>query len=117
MQSPAVKQKLWRHSGSYHNTPRENHEDMDGQVVDKADTFTLIGADGGVYYPRYPRDPDLPPGETINCHCIDEPVVDDDVFGLSLEERQALQQRAIDAMDDDWEAALDAENRAKAGIE
>lgn len=117
MQSPAVTRKLWRHSGSYRNTPRQNHVDMDGQVVDKADTFTLIGADGVAYYPKYPRDPTLPPGETINCHCLEEPVVDDDILGLSLTERQELQRQAVAAMDDEWEQALDAENKAKAGIE
>lgn len=117
MQSPAVARKLWRHTGSYRNVPRQNHMDMDGQVVDKGEPFTLQGADGGTYYPMYPRDSSLPPGESINCHCLEEPVVDEDVLGLSLEERQRLQQEAIDAMDDQWEAELDAENKAKAGIE
>lgn len=117
MQSPAVTRKLWRHSGSYKNTPRQNHVDMDGQVVDKADSFTLIGADGVTYHPQYPRDPTLPVGETANCHCLEEPVVDDDILGLSLAERQELQRQAVAAMDDEWEQALDAENKAKAGIE
>lgn len=117
MQSPVVTQKLWRHTGARHNKPRENHVRMDGTVVDKEKPFELIGADGGVYHPMYPRDPNLPAGETANCHCIDEPVVSEEIMGLSLAERQALQQQAIAAMDDEWEAALDAENRAKAGIE
>jgi hypothetical protein len=34
-----------------------------------------------------------------------------------LEERQRLQQEAIDAMDDEWEKELDAQNKAKAGID
>ena len=116
MQSPAVTQKLWRHTGSYRNTPRENHAAMDGTTVDKNERFELIGADGVTYHPMYPRDTSLPPGESINCHCIDEPVVSEAVLGMSLEERQALQRQAIEAMDDEWERALDAENKAKAGI-
>jgi len=36
---------------------------------------------------------------------------------LSLEERQRLQQEAIDNMDDEWEKELDAKNKAKAGID
>ena len=33
MQSPAVKEKKWRHTGSYRNEPRKNHESMNGQIV------------------------------------------------------------------------------------
>lgn len=117
MQSPSVSQKLWRHTGAYRNEPRQNHVDMDGQIVDKDKPFTLIGEDGGTYYPMYPRDIILPPSESINCHCIDEPVVDEEILGLSLEERQALQAEAIAEMDDEWEKELDEQNRAKAGIE
>lgn len=117
MQSPAVEEKLWRHTGKYRNKPRKNHVDMDGQVVPKGEPFTLRGADGSTYYPMYPRDSRLPPGESINCHCIEEPVVSERVLGLPLAERQRLQQQAIDNMDDEWEKELDAANRAKAGIE
>lgn len=117
MQSPAVEGKSWRHTGDYRNEPRQNHIDMDGQVVPKDQPFELTGADGIVYYPMYPRDVSLPAGERINCHCIQQPVVSEDILGLPLEERQKLQQQAIDEMDDDWEAELDAQNKAKAGIE
>ena len=44
-------------------------------------------------------------------------VVSAEVLGLSLEERQRLQQQAIEEMDDEWERELDARNKAKAGIE
>ena len=117
MQSPSVTGKLWRHTGSYRITPRENHVAMDGQTVGKEEPFTMQGIDGNTYHPMYPIDPILPAAESINCHCICEPVVDESILGLSLDERQALQQQAIDEMDDDWEAELDAKNRAKAGIE
>lgn len=117
MQSPAVQEKMWRHTGSYRNEPRKNHVDMDGQRVPVNEPFTLDGIKGGTYYPMYPRDTILPPEESINCHCICQPVVSEEILGLSLEERQKLQQEAIDNMDDEWEKELDAKNKAKAGIE
>lgn len=117
MQSPAVAKKMWRHTGSYRNDPRRNHQDMDGQIVPVNEPFKLDGIKGGTYYPMYPRDSSLPPEESINCHCITQPVVDEDILGMSLEERQRLQQQAIDSMDDEWEKELDARNKAKAGIE
>ena len=117
MQSPAVSEKMWKHTGEYRNEPRQNHVDMDGQRVPVEEPYELIGADGGTYEPMYPRDPLLPPEESINCHCISQPVVSEETLGLPLEERQRLQQEAIDAMDDEWEKELDAENKAKAGID
>lgn len=117
MQSPAVEEKMWKHTGAYRNDPRKNHVDMDGQRVPKDQPFELRGIKGGTYYPMYPRDSSLPPEESINCHCISQPVVSARVLGLSLEERQRLQQQAIEEMDDEWERELDARNKAKAGIE
>lgn len=117
MQSPAVSEKMWKHTGEYRNEPRQNHVDMDGQRVPVEEPFELTGADGGTYAPMYPRDPILPPEESINCHCISQPVVNEEILGLPLEERQRLQQEAVDAMDDEWEKELDAKNKAKAGIE
>lgn len=117
MQSPAVGEKMWRHTGEYRNEPRQNHVDMDGQRVPVGEPFELIGADGGTYNPMYPGDPILPPEERINCHCIEQPVVSEEILGLPLEERQRLQQEAIDDMDDEWEKELDAKNKAKAGID
>ena len=116
-QSPAVEEKEWIHTGSYRNSPRPNHVDMHGQIVPKNEPFVLYGRDGGVYYPQYPRDPNLPASESINCHCIHRGIVSEKVLGLPLEERQRLQEEAIASMDDDWEKELDALNRAKAGIE
>ena len=116
MQSPAVESKSWKHTGAHKNEPRENHVDMDGQTVPKNSVYTLIGADGETYYPMYPRDPILPVGETANCHCISQPIVSEEILGLSLEERKRLQQEAIDEADDGWEKELDAKNKARAGI-
>lgn len=117
MQSPAVSEKAWRHTGNYRNAPRQNHVDMDGQRVPKGEPFELQGADGGTYAPMYPRDPCLPAGESVNCHCICQPVVSEEILGLTLEERQQLQREAVERMDDEWEKELDAQNKAKAGIE
>lgn len=117
MQSPAVREKMWKHTGDYRNDPRENHVKMNGQHVPVNEPFELEGIKKGTHHPMYPRDTSLPPEESINCHCICQPVVDEDILGLSLEERQRLQQEAIDEMDDEWEKELDAKNKAKAGID
>lgn len=117
MQSPAVEKKMWKHTGSYRNKPRKNHQDIDGQTVPVNEPFELRGMKGGTYRPMYPRDSSLPPEESINCHCISQPIVSEDILGLSLEERLKLQQEAINEMDDEWEKELDARNKAKAGIE
>lgn len=116
-QSPAVESKAWRHTGSYRNDPRPNHVSMDGQTVPKKEPFTLTGADGSTYHPRFPRDTNLPASESVNCHCIHQPIVSEDILGLSIEERRKLQQQAIDEMNDDWEKELNERNKAKAGIE
>ena len=99
MQSPAVEMKLWRHSG-WREYARENHMAIDGQTVRKDEPFTLFGADGAVYYPR---DVILPPGESINCGCIAEPIVSDYVLGLSLEERNQLRDEAISEMNEEFD--------------
>lgn len=117
MQSPVVEEKMWRHTGSYRNKPRRNHVDMDGQRVPANEPFELSGIKGGTYYPMYPGDTTLPPEERIQCHCIAQPVISEKILGLPLEERQRLQQEAIDNMDNEWEKELDARNKAKAGIE
>lgn len=117
MQSPAAESKEWVHTGSHMNEPRQNHVDMNGTVVPKDEPFELVGADGATYYPMFPRDSILPPGESVNCHCIHRAIVSEEVLGLPLEERRRLQAEAIEEDDGAWEAELDAKNRAKAGIE
>ena len=116
MQSPSVMEKMWKHTGAYRNEPRENHVRMDGEKVPKAEAFRLTGADGHTYFPIVPGDINLPASERINCHCTIQPVSDESILGMSLEERKKLQQQAIDEMDDAWEKELDARNKAKAGI-
>lgn len=102
MQAPCVESKTWRHTGDYKNEPRYNHVDMDGQTVGKKELFVLVGALGGVYEIECPRDIILPAEECINCHCIAEYNVDENILGLSLEERQALQQEALDEWNNEW---------------
>jgi len=116
MQNPACEDKEWVHTGGYRNSPRENHVAMHGVKVRVNEPFTLLGLVGGVYYPMYPRDTNLPPGESINCHCIHRGIANENVLGLSLEERQRLQQEAIDNDDGLWEEELNTQNKARAGI-
>lgn len=115
-QSPSTDRKEWRHTGAHKNKPRPNHVEMDGQIVPKDQPFELRGRDGVVYHPMYPRDPILPAGETVNCHCIHRGVAADDALGMSLEERRRLQQKYIEEDDGAWKKELDEENKAKAGI-
>lgn len=111
IQSPAVSGKMWRHSGEFRIEPRQNHVEMDdGTVVPINEPFTLPGVDG-TYYPMYPRDSILPPEESVNCHCIEQLVVDEDVLGLPLEERQRLQAEAIAEIDEEWLKEIDEQNR------
>lgn len=108
MQSPSVTEKRWKHTGFYIREPRQNHMDMDGKQVPKEEPFTLIGntksknGGGGIYYPMYPGDISLPAEERINCHCISQPIVDESILGLSLEERKQLQKQALDEMNERW---------------
>lgn len=115
-QSPSTDRKEWRHTGAHKNKPRPNHVDMDGQIVPKNQPFVLKGKDGKTYYPEYPRDSCLPPGESVNCHCIHRGVAVDDAIGMSLEERRRLQQKYIEEDDAAWKKELDEQNKAKAGI-
>lgn len=115
LQDPAVEEKMWRHTGIYIHGPRQNHLDMDGQRVPKTEPYELVGADGVTYYPQVPGDSSLPPGERIECHCISQGIVNEDVLGLPLEERQRLQAEAIAELDDDWEKELEDRNKAMVG--
>ena len=83
---------------------------INGQTVKNDEPFTLFRADGGLYYPMYPRDADLPPGESINCGCIAEPIVSEYVLGLSLEERNALRDEAIAEMNEEYDKKVEIDN-------
>lgn len=115
LQSPSVSEKMWRHTGIFIHGPRQNHVDMDGKRVPKNDPFVLLGADGKTYLPMFPGDTILPPGERIECHCISQGIASEEVLGLPLEERQRLQQEGLDNADENWEAELEARNKAMVG--
>lgn len=119
-QSPSTDRKEWRHTGAHKNEPRPNHVAMDGTIVPKDEPFELKGMDKDknetTYYPMYPRDPRLPPSESVNCHCIHRGVAADDAIGMSLEERRRLQQKYLEEDDAAWKKELDEQNKAKAGI-
>lgn len=116
LQNPSVTEKMWRHTGAHKNMPRENHVAMDGQRVPVDQPFTLIGRDGLIYHPMYPVDPELPPEEAINCHCLAQNVVDENILGLPLEIRQRLQREALESLDTDWEKEFNERNKARAGL-
>ncbi|GAB0058056.1 hypothetical protein SIID45300_02396 [Candidatus Magnetaquicoccaceae bacterium FCR-1] len=54
--------KKWRRSGKIHS--RQAHDLADGQVVAVHESFMVGGQPI-----RYPRDPNAPPAQTINCGC------------------------------------------------
>lgn len=116
-QDPAATHRQWFHSGAWKIRPRKNHQEIDGQIVEKTQPFLLKGVDGTDYHPMVPRDIILPPGESINCHCIMRHISDKNILGMSFEERKKLQEEAKKKIDADWEEKFNAENRAKAGID
>ncbi|HWR07110.1 phage minor head protein [Sporomusa sp.] len=97
MQSPAVIQKTWKHSGAKKNKPRRNHVKLDGTSIGLDEVFDVGGHDG-----RYPRDSRLPPEESVNCHCVLGPVVDPKILGLSKEEKEKLRDQARKEADEKW---------------
>ncbi|MBT2727849.1 hypothetical protein J7E63_12960 [Bacillus sp. ISL-75] len=92
-QSPAVTKKMWKHSGARKIKPRKAHQDMDRTEVGVDDKFDVNGHEAD-----YPRATSLPPGERINCHCAMGPVVDEDILGLSKEEKEKLREEALKEM-------------------
>jgi hypothetical protein len=95
IQNPAVEYKEWVHTGSYRNEPRDNHEKMNGVTARKDEPFQLLGEDKVLYAPMFPRDDNLPPSESVNCHCIHRGIVNEDILGLPLAERKRLQDEAV----------------------
>ncbi|WP_336183265.1 phage minor head protein [Bacillus sp. 205(2023)] len=91
-QSPAVKKKKWRHSGGKKNNPRENHIDLDGTVIGVDEEFQIPGSGETC---MFPRDPKLSAGERVHCHCVLSSVVDNDILGLSAEEKEKIRREAL----------------------
>lgn len=107
-QSPSVTRKRWRHSGARRIVVRDNHVAMSNKEagykndVPKDQPFVLKGIKGGTFYPMYPRDTALPPEEAINCHCVLQPIVDESILGLPIEERERRQKKAIHEINEKW---------------
>jgi len=93
MQSPAVKEKKWKHSGTKKIDPRQTHVAMDGVAIPVDDYFYVDGESG-----LYPRDPNFSAKNRVNCGCVVGPVVDQEVLGLSKEEKEKLRQEALNEM-------------------
>ncbi|MBN7744714.1 phage head morphogenesis protein [Bacillus velezensis] len=86
-QSPAVKKKKWRHSGGKKNNPRESHINLDGTVIGIDEEFQIPGSSETC---MFPRDPKLSAGERVHCHCVLSPVIDNEILGLSAEEKEKI---------------------------
>ncbi len=95
-QSPAVEKKKWRHSGGKKNNPRENHIDLDGTVIEVDEEFQIPGSSETC---MFPRDPKLSAGERVHCHCVLSPVVDNEILGLSAEEKEEIRREALANME------------------
>lgn len=104
IQDPSCYKKRWIHVLS--NEPRVNHMMIHGQEVFKREKFTLPAADGGTYYPLCPRDTCLPAGESINCHCRMEAVVDEDAKKETIEEKLERRKQYMDEVDAEYDAKL-----------
>lgn len=65
---PGLK-KQWRRSGKIHS--RTAHDLADGQIQDTDKPFTINGVEL-----MFPRDPQGPAKETINCGCVSLPVME-----------------------------------------
>ncbi|PAE61510.1 hypothetical protein CHH88_03190 [Bacillus subtilis] len=95
-QSPAVRKKKWRHSGAKKNNPRENHIDLDGTVIGLDEEFQIPGSSESC---MFPRDPKLSAGERVHCHCVLSPVVNNEILGLSAEEKEEIRREVLANME------------------
>jgi len=89
-QSPAVTGKKWKHSGRAKNEPRADHVAVDGVIVGKGKYFNVGGE-----LALYPRDTSLSAKQRVLCHCTHSAVVDPEILGLTLEEKNKLQNQLI----------------------
>ncbi|MEC0714471.1 phage minor head protein, partial [Bacillus haynesii] len=94
-QSPAVIAKKWRHSGGKKNNPRENHIALDGTIIGVNEEFTIPGSGETCIHPR---DSKLSAKERVNCHCVLSPVIDNNILGLSAEEKEEIRRNVLQNM-------------------
>ncbi len=93
---PGLK-KQWRRSGKIHS--RMHHDLADGQIVDVDKPFVVGGREIA-----YPRAPDIPVGERVNCGCATLPHMDSWTVSTPgrkafTEEEQTLNPRKRDLED------------------
>lgn len=93
MQSPAVTEKTWKHSGGKGIEPREDHIALSGTSIAVDKEFTVGGE-----LAQYPRDSSLSAKQRVNCHCTLGPKVDENIIGLSKEEKLKLREEALKEM-------------------
>lgn len=91
-QSPAVTGKTWLHSGSRKNSPRPHHVDLSGTTIAMDEKF-----DVGGHAADYPRDTSLPAKERVYCHCALSPSVDENILGLTKEEKEEIRRSVLSA--------------------
>nr|WP_307802559.1 phage minor head protein [Bacillus sp. XF8] len=91
-QSPAVTGKKWRHSGARKNNPRENHMEYSGTTIPVEDEFELPSSGERC---MFPRDSSLSAKERVHCHCVLQPSVDNQILGLSEEEKQKIREETL----------------------
>jgi hypothetical protein len=96
LQDPRCVDKRWRHTGGWRITPRDNHVAMDGQIRPKDEPFELVGRSGDRYAPYYPVDPSLPAEESINCHCLADPIRASDAELMNAVDLRARQRMEIE---------------------
>jgi hypothetical protein len=82
-QNPGVK-KMWKHIPAA-RVPRLSHILADGQIRDVDDAFFVAGEDL-----MFPRDPSGSPENTIFCHCVSVPYVDDSALTATQSDRDLL---------------------------
>ena len=71
MSNPNIVGKEWRHTSGI-GEPRMSHGQADGMIAAVDDFFIIDGERA-----RYPRDTQLSPSNSINCHCFMNPVLAD----------------------------------------
>lgn len=91
-QSPAVTGKKWRHSGTKNNQPRDNHVEYSGTTIPVEEEFELPGSGEKC---MFPRDSSLSAKERVRCKCVLQPAVDNDILGLSEEEKQKIREETL----------------------
>jgi hypothetical protein len=91
IQSPAVTGKKWMHTGGKNIDPREIHIELGKQDPIPKDAYFDVGG----YQALYPRDVALPAKERVNCHCVLQPDVSEEILGLDAEEKNAIRNRVL----------------------